>query len=200
MIWIALALLILSGCGAADKTMKRIPTHQAYKDLLRTAKGMPDSEALDSVNRFFNTRIRYAADLKSWGKPEYWATPEEVLDRGQGDCEDFAIAKFFTLKWIGVEEDLLNLVYCRIAPGDRPHVVVGYLADADSPLILDSGADEIAPASERSDLSLILGFNSRGLWVFRDGIRHKVSTNAKQLRPWKELMQRMSADADKETP
>lgn len=137
---------MLSGCGAVDKTMKRIPTHQAYKDLLRTAKGLPD-------------------------------------------------AKFFTLREIGVEEDLLNLVYCRIAPGDRPHVVVGYLADADSPLILDSVVDDIVPARERSDLSLILGFNSKGLWVFKNGVRHKISTNPKRLRPWEELMQRMPACA-----
>jgi predicted transglutaminase-like cysteine proteinase len=184
---------MLSGCGAVDKTMKHSPANQAYDNLIRSAKGRPDSDALDPVNRFFNDRIRYASDFETWGTGEYWATPDELMEKGQGDCEDFAVAKFFTLREIGVEEDLLNLVYCRIAPGDRPHVVVGYLADADSPLILDSVLDEIVSASERSDLNLILGFNNKGLWVFKNGVRHKISTNSKRIRPWRECLQRMEA-------
>ena len=186
---------MLSGCGAVDKTMKHSPANQAYDNLLRSVKGLPDSNALDPVNRFFNDRIRYASDFETWDRPEYWATPDELMEKGQGDCEDFAIAKFFTLREIGVDEDRLNLVYCRIAPGDRPHVVVGYLASPDdSPLILDSVPErsEIVPASERADLNLILGFNQRSLWVFRDGIRHKISIPSKRLRHWRELQKRMT--------
>ena len=183
---------MLSGCGAVDKAMKHSPTNQAYDNLIRSATGRPDSDALAPVNRFFNDRIRYASDFETWGTGEYWATPDELMEKGQGDCEDFAVAKFFTLKWIGVDEDKLNLVYCRIAPGDRPHVTVGYLADADAPLILDSVTEEILPAHERADLNLIMGFNSRGIWVFKGGVRHFVSTSAKRVRPWRELQKRMT--------
>ena len=176
--------------------MKHSPTHTAYEDLIQSAHRMLNTDALDHVNRFFNGRVRYASDFETWGKSEYWATPAEVLDRGQGDCEDFAVAKFFTLKRIGVDEDELNLVYCRIAPRSIPHVVVGYFDSPNvDPLILDSVVDDIVLARERSDLSLILGFNSKGLWVFKNGVRHKISTNPKRLRPWKELMQRMPACA-----
>jgi len=187
---------MLSGCGALEKTtMKHSPITQAHDDLIRSAAGLPEPEILDRVNRFFNSEIRYASDFETWGKPEYWATPSELMDRGQGDCEDFAVSKFFTLKWIGVPEDKLNLIYCRIAPGNRAHVVVGYLSvpDAD-PLILDSVPDHahISPASMRADLSLILGFSGQGLWVFKHGVRHRVATSGKRLRPWRELSRRMA--------
>jgi len=77
-----------------------------WEDIIRTTGGSKsDLEKLEIVNHFFNSRIRYASDIEVWGVKDYWATPLEFLCRNAGDCEDFAIAKFFTLKEIGVKEE-----------------------------------------------------------------------------------------------
>ena len=52
------------------------------------------------MNRFFNN-IRFRSDQKTWGKEDYWALPREFLNRGIGDCEDYAIAKYITLRRLG---------------------------------------------------------------------------------------------------
>ena len=43
----------------------------------------------------------FADDTEIWGEPDYWATVLETLGRGAGDCEDFSIAKYVTLKAMG---------------------------------------------------------------------------------------------------
>ena len=74
----------------------------AWEDLIRNDRSRTDREKLEKVNRFFNSRIRFANDVDVWGIQDYWATPIEFLCKGAGDCEDFAIAKYFTIKAMGV--------------------------------------------------------------------------------------------------
>ena len=77
------------------------PRLDAWQELLARvrvlAQGPSPDLALDLVNRFFNTRIRFGEDIAVWGVSEYWATPLETVRQGRGDCEDIAIAKYFTL-------------------------------------------------------------------------------------------------------
>merc|ERR1711879_201908 len=65
---------------------------------------------LTSVNNFFND-YHYKTDDKLYKKADYWATRKEFVFKGAGDCEDFAIAKFFTLIELGVSEDKLSLLH-----------------------------------------------------------------------------------------
>lgn len=62
-----------------------------------------------AVDGAVDSLIEYKYDQDNYGVPNYWATPLETLSRGSGDCEDFAILKFFTLKALGVPEKNLRL-------------------------------------------------------------------------------------------
>ncbi|MFP4138640.1 MAG: transglutaminase-like cysteine peptidase, partial [Halomonas sp.] len=53
---------------------------------------------LEEVNDFFNRRVQWVDDDKNWGPEDYWATPLETMGHGKGDCEDYSIAKYITLK------------------------------------------------------------------------------------------------------
>jgi predicted transglutaminase-like cysteine proteinase len=64
-------------------------------------------EQLVAVNNYMNARP-YVADDKNWGIEDYWATPGEFLVRS-GDCEDFAVAKFLSLKQLGWTDDELRI-------------------------------------------------------------------------------------------
>ena len=48
-------------------------------------------------------------DDQHWHQADYWATPIETLASNGGDCEDFSIAKYFTLRELGVAEQCLRL-------------------------------------------------------------------------------------------
>jgi len=165
------------------------PRHPAIESLICEAKGRPDVEKLEIVNQFFNTRIRYDTDLNVWGKSEYWATPDELMKRGRGDCEDFAIAKYLTLRDSGIDDTRLQIVYGRLATSKENHMILAYFGAVI--LILDNIMDAIFSLQERSDLIPVMGFNQSGLWIFRRGEPELLTRNSNRLARWRELRERM---------
>lgn len=167
----------------------------AWRDVLSQTAGQPDAVKLRRVNDFFNRRTRFGDDSDIWGKPDYWATPLETLGRAQGDCEDFAIAKYVTLKLLGVAPEKLRLTYVKARIGGsqstvvQAHMVLSYYpAPDDEPLVLDNLISDIRPASRRSDLITIFGFNAEGLWVGGVAPRGNAS---QRLSKWQAVLARM---------
>jgi len=166
----------------------------AWGDLIRSGKNASDRDKLEKVNAFMNNTMAYAEDIDVWGVDDYWATPQEFIGKGRGDCEDYAIAKYFTLKVMGVAERKLNIAYVKALQLNRTHMVVTYTnLPGDEPLILDNLIDKIKPASERTDLMPIFTFNGTELWMAHERGQGK-STNSSRLRPWRDLLNRMSDD------
>ncbi|MGB9802176.1 MAG: transglutaminase-like cysteine peptidase, partial [Arcobacter sp.] len=72
-----------------------------WDEMVENAKSKDILHKLKDVNDFFN-KIKYQTDQSHWGKKDYWAAPFEFMGTGAGDCEDYAIAKYFTLRKLGV--------------------------------------------------------------------------------------------------
>ncbi|MFN7114605.1 MAG: transglutaminase-like cysteine peptidase [Alphaproteobacteria bacterium] len=73
-------------------------------------KGLPLAEKARGVDALVDQQIQYALDPANYGKNEYWASPMETLQRGRGDCEDFAILKYHALRYLGVPADKMFIV------------------------------------------------------------------------------------------
>jgi len=84
----------------------------SWEDILKN-EGGTDREKLEKINSFFNKKIVFVNDTDLYGTKDYWATPVEFLARGAGDCEDYAIAKYFSLKIMGVAEEKLRIAYVK---------------------------------------------------------------------------------------
>jgi len=168
-----------------------------WRDAMATARGLAETEKINRINEFFNRRIVFVDDIEAWGKTDYWATPLESLGRGRGDCEDFAIAKYVSLRSLGVPLDRLRLTYVRaqIGGGSQAHMVLAYYPSPRAePLILDNLIGDILPASRRGDLFPVFSFNSEGLWV-GSGASEKASGSATaRLSRWRDLIARMRAE------
>lgn len=143
------------------------------RDLLAGLAARDLRGRLAAVNDHVNRTVAFADDAVVWGQPDYWASPLETLARGAGDCEDLAIAKYFSLVAAGVPARQLRLVYVRAmlpAGGGLParsqaHMVLAhYDGAAEDPLILDNLVPQIRRASERTDLTPVFSFNGEGLW------------------------------------
>ncbi|MFZ6842810.1 transglutaminase-like cysteine peptidase [Undibacterium sp. RuTC16W] len=157
---------------------------------------------LQTVNDFFNQKISYAEDQEVWGVPDYWATPMETLAKGKGDCEDFVIAKYFTLRSMNVPDNQLRLIYvkARIENTDgtggstqQAHMILAYYPSPSTdgePLVLDNLNTEIHPASQRKDLTPIFSFNSQG--VFSGAAANAVAGagGTSRLSRWQDLLER----------
>lgn len=144
------------------------------------------------VNHFFNSSIDYEIDQTLWGKKDYWASPVETIGRGKGDCEDYAIAKYFTLTSLGIDPSKLRLMYVRQLSVNQPHMVLIYFeSPKKTPFVLDNFNTKVLPANKRRDLKPIYSFNAQGLWMAKaKGLGRKVP-NSKGVSAWNNLIQRI---------
>ena len=179
----------------AERKYGRDASHRltAWEELIARDRSRTDRDKLEKVNRFFNERIRFESDREVWGVEDYWATPIEFLARGAGDCEDFAIAKYFTLKATGVDDEKLRITYVKALRYNIHHMVLTYYSDPEAePLVLDNLVDSIDRASKRTDLVPILSFNGSGLWLAKQRGKGKLAGKSSRLRLWQDLLQKMS--------
>lgn len=172
---------------------------QQWRGLLRETQGLAEAEKIKRVNDFFNRRITFRDDIEIWGATDYWATPLETLGRATGDCEDFTIAKYVTLKLLDLPIDRMRLIYVRAQIGgprgsiSQAHMVLGYYATPGAePLILDNLISDIRPASQRSDLLPVFSFNSDGLWVGQSA--DSSASPTARLSRWRDVITRMQAE------
>ncbi len=156
---------------------------------------LPIEDKLELVNTFFNSNVQFIDDIALWGKNDYWATPLEMLSIGAGDCEDYSIAKYFTLKELGVDEEKLRITYVKAIELDQAHMVLTYFETKRSvPLVLDNLIPDIKSASRRNDLVPVYSFNGTGLWLAKSrGEGQRVGESSK-LSLWTELTRRMQME------
>jgi len=175
---------------------------QAWNEMMQAAQSMNEQDKVKRVNEFFNRKIQFGEDQATWGENDYWATPLEFMGRGVGDCEDFAITKYFALRSLNVPNDRLRITYVKARIGGprsdvtQAHMVLGYYEDpAGEPLILDNLITELRPASRRSDLMPVFSFNSEGLWTGSGAAEKKdASGSTAKLSRWRDLIARMQSD------
>jgi predicted transglutaminase-like cysteine proteinase len=164
--------------------------------LLRHAAWLDEPQRLALINDYVNQQIAFGPDLEVWGQPDYWASPLEVLARGRGDCEDYAIAKYAALVAAGTPSAHLRLAYVLTAQavpgsaapaGGAAHMVLVYqVGGDDEPLILDNLRSEVLPASSRADLQPVYSFDTEGLWQGIGPIRK--GDAQERLWRWREVL------------
>jgi predicted transglutaminase-like cysteine proteinase len=156
---------------------------------------LPDRKKLELVNDFMN-QTPFISDLEQWGKQDYWALPVEFLSTNGGDGEDFAIAKYFTLRALGVPDEKLQMMYVKETKlHKQAHMVLAYYEgpDADA-LILDNFENNLQQASARPDLVPVYGFNGTGLWQAKERQgRGQPDGDADTIPQWKDIKRRMKA-------
>ena len=162
-----------------------------WQKLINEDRSGSDLEKLEKVNEFFN-RVQFIDDQLLWKQSDYWATPVEFLAGNGGDCEDFSIAKYFTLKKMGIDEEKLNMTYVKALQLNQAHMVITYYENpAAEPLVLDNLNPEIVPASKREDLIPVFSFNGSGLWLAKERSRGKKVGSSDRYKRWMDLLGRM---------
>lgn len=164
-----------------------------WQELVDKNQNESEENKLELVNDFFN-KVQFIDDIIHWNKKDYWATPLEMLATDAGDCEDYSIAKYFTLKALGVPENKLYITYVKAIRLNQAHMVLTYFETPKSiPLVLDNLNKRILKASSRKDLVPIYSFNGDGLWLARErGKGKSVSGGTSKLKNWNNLLHRLN--------
>lgn len=164
--------------------------------MISTSMSLKVDDQTKRVNESLNRVINWQEDQKTWGMSDYWATPLETIAKKAGDCEDFAIIKYFSLLDLGVPVNQLRLVYVKAKNGngtsstELAHMVLAYYPSLDQePFILDNMLSDIKPASRRPDLTPVFSFNSEGIYngAMSNGGQ---SDSVERLSKWQDLLQR----------
>ncbi|OGA27409.1 MAG: hypothetical protein A3I65_07080 [Betaproteobacteria bacterium RIFCSPLOWO2_02_FULL_68_150] len=157
-------------------------------------KALGDPDKLRLVNDFVH-ETPFFCDPVMWCAEDFWSRPVEFLANDGGDCEDFSIAKFFTLKALGVAEAKLRIVYAVYQRGafTGAHMVLAYYPTPDAePFILDNINQTLQPASNRPDLVPVFSFNSQGLWGAKEAKGR--GQPGEQYRAWSDHWRRVQSD------
>ena len=169
-----------------------------WNGLLLDLEGQDTQEQLSKVNQFFN-RQEFVDDIDHWNKKDYWATPIEFIASGGGDCEDFSIAKYFSMRALGVPANKLRLMYVKALKYNMAHMVLAYYDKPNAiPLVLDNLNKKILPANKRRDLLPVYSFNGEGLWAAKEQGRGKQLQAAGNNSLWKDLTIRMNLEQNNE--
>ncbi len=183
--------LLLAQANNKINSLHDTETTQRFNDwekLIYHNVNKTPSEKLILVNNFFN-KMKWAEDKNLWNEKDYWATPIESLIKNAGDCEDFSIAKYFTLLAMDIPEKKLRITYV-ILDNQQGHMVLFYYPDKDKePLVLDNMRNEIIAKSNRPDIRYLFSFNDSGLWL-RDN--NTMQPNEKNIiKKWSQMINRI---------
>jgi len=139
-------------------------TAKGWKEFVAELQGQDIKIQLKEVNRAFNAH-RYILDIKNWGEEDYWATPYQFLKK-HGDCEDYAISKYFTLKALGVPVEDMRVVALQDQNLNLGHaVLVVYVGD--EPMLLDNQIASVVPANSIRHYNPVFSINESGWWLHR---------------------------------
>lgn len=204
-VFIAAALLSLNSFGVnwdrLRQSMRALGGDEQifneWTNLINNNIDAPIDVKLQKVNLFFNRKIIYTDDIEAWGQSDYWATLIESLAKKKGDCEDFVIAKYFSLRQLNIPDTQLRLVYVKARIGGvnstitQAHMVLAFYPTADAePLILDNLISDIRPASRRNDLAPIFSFNGQGIFAGAASNASLGPGGTSRLSRWQDLLER----------
>lgn len=168
---------------------------EEWQALVADSQDLSNQEKLAAVNDFFNSRVMFTDDDMLWGREDYWATPVETLAMGAGDCEDYSIAKYFTLRELGVKDEKMRLTYVKATELDQAHMVLTYYENRRAvPKVLDNLIPEIRTADKRDDLVPVYSFNGSGLWLAKSRGEGERVGDSSRLSLWEDLKARMQTE------
>lgn len=164
--------------------------------LLNELNDKSELEKLTKINNFFN-KITYNNDLKIWKVQDYWATREEFLNVEQGDCEDYVIAKYFSLRQLDIPNDKIFFTYAKAIKYKQSHMVLTYFEKKGAvPLVLDNLVGEIKLSTERGDLRPLFSFNGEKIYMAKQrGLGRVVPHGKVNLTKWTNLILKIQRES-----
>ncbi len=133
-----------------------------WQAFLQDIRDLPHAQQLKKVNRFANSKP-YVLDIENYGEEDYWAVPRELLYNG-GDCEDYAITKLFSLRWLGFPMEDLRLVVLQDTNLRVAHAVLA-VAQEDDIVILDNQIDAVVSHRKIVHYAPVYSINESRWWM-----------------------------------
>jgi predicted transglutaminase-like cysteine proteinase len=163
-----------------------------YINFLKSIKNRSEKFKIIKTNTYINS-LRGVKDIVTSGSDDIWASREEFLKTGTGDCEDYVIAKYFSLKDLGVNTSKLYFVVVKVKKAPNFHMVLAYFPKADikkDPYILDNLSWKILKLSRREDLKAKLFFNEKVMFGNKRVVTKLAKNFYLRIDEWKKIIKK----------
>ncbi len=174
---------IIKSQTAKRRNQEALSRLDKWEKLINDSQNLSDLNKVKCINNFFNKMITAKADNDQIKNRDYWQSPIETLVRGKGDCEDFAIAKYVSLRILGIQKDQLLISIVRLPKFGELHAVLFYYPDGENdPWVMDnlsydymgfirSHLIRMSFKISQYNINPILGFNENHYVEFRKGLK-----------------------------
>ncbi len=132
-----------------------------WRVYLDSLKGRSRMAQIMAVNETLNL-VPYMSDETNYGREDYWATPAEFLALG-GDCEDYAIAKYASLRALGFAPEQLRIVIVDDLKEQKPHAILVVYEGGDV-FVLDSQSTVTARMQDVTRYVPVFSINALHWW------------------------------------
>jgi predicted transglutaminase-like cysteine proteinase len=146
------------------QTAQATPQMQAWKAKLQSLKNSSTRDQIAAVNDYINY-VSYVEDSQNYGTSDKWATPIEFLAKG-GDCEDFAIAKYASLRALGFSTDQLRIAIVQDKIKNIAHAVLIVYTEQGT-YVLDNQDKRLRSAAEVTRYKPVFSINATYWWLHR---------------------------------
>ena len=113
------------------------------------------------INDYMN-RAPYITDPVNWGEKDFWATPGEFMAKF-GDCEDYAISKYMSLRYLGYAEKDLRVVAVKDLNLKIGHAILVVFYKG-NPYVLDNQIKQVVPAAKIKHYLPVFSINAKAWW------------------------------------
>jgi predicted transglutaminase-like cysteine proteinase len=137
-----------------------------WQAVIEGLRGKDLMTQLRELNTEMNDK-RYITDPVNWNLPDYWATPFQFL-RKNGDCEDYAIAKFMALRALGVPTDVMRIVVLNDLNLGLAHAILVVEVDG-TPMVLDNQIKGVVAAASIHHYQPVYAVTDKGWWLYDTG-------------------------------
>lgn len=163
-------------------TVARSRVSGAAATFAASLRALDETARIESINRYVNSRVRFAADDREYGRADVWSAANRTLSRGRGDCEDYAIAKIQMLRAAGFSKRDLYLVVLKDLVRRTDHAVA-VIRSGDRMYVLDNGTDQLLDSEMVSDYKPVVTFSAAGAWTHGYRLSTPVTVASADARP-----------------
>ena len=135
-----------------------------FNDAVSNGKDKDFASKLAIANNAANGLIGYQSDRAIYGTLDHWASAKETIQRGVGDCEDFAILKQTLLRAMGVPDKSLSIIILRDNSRNLYHAVLG-VSTNQGHLILDNVRGQVYRDTQAANYQPLFSFSGSRSWI-----------------------------------
>lgn len=147
-------------------------TTARFQQAVENSKDLRFYDKLSLVNNLVNSQITYQEDIVTYKKTDYWASAQETLKRGWGDCEDYVIMKYSMLRKLGVPAKSMSLVVLKDTSRNLYHAVLA-VSTSKGNFILDNVRDVVHQDTQIAHYQPLYSFSDNRSWIHGTPVKEK---------------------------